>query len=152
MAALNVIYPHIPHQRCLFHKLRNLWNAIQPPPQASRSQVRTFKQDLIRQIKTIFFAPAAAAAQQLCDDFCQRFHATQPQVVETLRRDWQDSIAFHCVLAHFPDWQSRFLRTTSLLERVNRMIRHLFRASCAFHSPSGLFAAVARVLNPFWLI
>ena len=31
IAALNLIYPHIPHQRCLFHNLRNLWCDIQPP-------------------------------------------------------------------------------------------------------------------------
>jgi putative transposase len=151
IAALHFIYPHIPHQRCLFHKFRNLWQAIQPPPQASRTEARTFKQDLIGQVKAIFFADSAAEAQRLCDDFCQRLHPSQPELVATLCRDWQDSIAFYRVLAHFPDWSRHFLRTTSLLERVNRMIRRLFRAACAFHSASGLLAAVARVLFPFWL-
>ncbi len=52
----------------------------------------------------------------------------------------------------FPNWPRRFLRTISLLERVNRMIRRLFRAAGAFHSLAGLRAAVARVLEPHRLI
>lgn len=28
IAALNLIYPTVPHQRCTFHKLRNLWHSI----------------------------------------------------------------------------------------------------------------------------
>lgn len=47
----------------------------------------------------------------------------------------------------FVGGKRRFLRTTSLLERVNRMLRRLFRAAGAFHSAAGLLAAVAKVLN-----
>jgi hypothetical protein len=49
----------------------------------------------------------------------------------------------------FPNWAVTALRTTSLLERVNRMLRYFFRAAGAFHSLAGLRAAVARVLAPY---
>jgi len=152
IAALGLMYPYIPHQRCLFHKLRNLWQAIQPPENASRSAVRVFKRDLIQQVKAIFYAPTAQEAQRLYDQFCQKQQGTQPKLVTTLRHDWQDSIAFFHVLARFPDWPRKYLRTTSLLERVNRMLRRLFRAAGAFHSLSGLLAAVVRVLAPIRLV
>lgn len=152
IAALDLLYPHIPHQRCLFHKLRNLWHAIRPPGNATRAAVLSFKRNLIQQVSAIFSAATAEDASQLRDAFCQQWHAQQPEVVATLCRDWPESIAFLRALARFPHWSPKYLRTTSLLERVNRMLRRLFRAAGAFHSSSGLLAAVARVLTPLRLI
>lgn len=152
IAALDLIYPHIPHQRCLFHKLRNLWHAIQTPDTFSRSDARQLKRKLIQQVAAIFYSPTAQAAQRTRDAFCTQWQDDQPELVDTLRRDWHETIAFYQVLERFPDWPPKTLRTTSLLERVNRLIRRLFRAAGAYHSLSGLLAAVARVLNPIRLI
>jgi hypothetical protein len=152
IAALNLMYPHIPHQRCLFHKLRNLWHALRPPAHLTRAEVQLFKQDLIQHARAIFFAATADEACQLRDAFCYQWQDEQPELVATLCRDWPDSTAFFRVLARFPHWPRHFLRTTSLLERINRMIRRLFRPAGAFHSASGLLAAVATVLNPLRLI
>jgi putative transposase len=152
IAALHLMYPHIPHQRCLFHKLRNLWHALRSPVPLTRSEVQLFKQDLIQQTRAIFYASTADEACRLRDAFCYRWQDEQPELVATLYRDWPESIAFFQVLARFPHWPRHFLRTTSLLERVNRMIRRLFRPAGAFHSSSGLLAAVTRVLSPLRLI
>lgn len=152
IAALNLIYPHIPHQRCLFHKLRNLWHAIQTPDGMSREDKKELKRDLIQQVAEVFYASTAEKALQLRNAFCEQWQATQPEMVATLKRDWKDSIAFYRVLARFPNWKRSTLRTTSLLERVNRILRRLFRAAGAYHSTSGLLATVARVLSPMCLI
>jgi len=152
IAALNWLYPHIPHQRCLFHKLRNLWQAIQPPPPLTPTEARQFKHNLIQQAVAIFRATTIHDACRLRDDFCHQWQSTQPDLVATLRRDWLHSIAFYCVLDRFPDWPRHTLRTTSLLERVNRMLRRLFRVAGAYHSTAGLLATVSRVLSPIRLI
>jgi transposase-like protein len=152
VAALNLMYPHIPHQRCLFHKLRNLWHAIHPPATLSRDAAHAFKRDLLQQVRAIFYATTADQAQQLRDAFCLHWQTHQPEWVATLCRDWPDSMAFFRVSARFPTWSPRFLRTTSLLERLNRTLRRLFRAASAFHSPGGVLAVVARLLNPLRLI
>lgn len=152
IAALDLMYPYIPHQRCLFHKLRNLRAAIQVPPDLTRDEARAFKRDLMQQIQVIFAAASPQAITRQRDEFVDQWHAQQPQLVATLCRDWAETVAFFRVLARFPDWSRVFLRTTSLLERVNRMIRRLFRAAGAFHSPSGLLAAATRVLEPHRLI
>jgi hypothetical protein len=55
-------------------------------------------------------------------------------------------------LTRFPHWPRTALRTTSLLERINRRLRRLLRAASAFHSRSGLLSAVARSLIPLRLI
>ena len=152
IAALNYLHPHVPHQRCAFHKLRNLWQSIQVPESLSHWQSRQFKQRLLRPIRAIFEAEDSQEATQLRDALCKVLANTQPDLVATLQRDWQDTIAFFRVLQHYPKWPRSALRTTSLLERVNRMLRQLFRPKGAFHSRAGLTATVARVLNPYRLI
>ncbi len=151
IAALRLMYPHIPHQRCLFHKLRNLWQAIRPPTALSRDEAQAFKRTLLHQARAVFYASSADEAAQRRDAFCAQWLTEQPEVVATLCRDWNESMAFFRILARFPTWPPHYLRTTSLLERVNRMLRRLFRAASAFHSASGLLATAARVLLPLRL-
>lgn len=152
IAALNLLYPTVPHQRCSFHKLRNLWNSIKVSDELSRDERRQLKQDLLQQAQTIFYAHDAREAQDIQHTLIHQFQHTQPKFVDTLRRDWADTIAFFQVLEKFPDWRRTALRTTSLLERVNRMLRRLFRPKGAFHSTYGLLACVNRVLAPKRLI
>jgi putative transposase len=148
IAVLEQIYPHIPHQRCLFHKLRNLWQAIALPQGLSKAETLARKRDLMRQLRAIFYAPTQIEAHRRRDAFCTQWATDQPALVAILGRDWDDSVAFHRVLLAFPSWPHQRLRTTSLLERVNRSLRRLFRAAGAFHSEAGWLAAVARVLTP----
>jgi len=152
IAALNFLYPNMPHQRCAFHKLRNLWQAILSPDELSPTQKRDFKRKIIQQVAQIFHADNLEQAQQIRDDLILEYADTQPKFVATLQRDWQDTVAFYRVLKRFPTWSRKALRTTSLLERVNRMLRRLFRPKAAFHSLTSLLATVARLLNPKRLI
>ena len=152
IAALNYLHPHVARQRCVFHKLRNLWQSIQVPESLSSWQARQFRQRLLRPIRAIFEAKDGREATELREAFCRTFANTQADLVATLQRDWQETIAFYRVMQRYPKWPRSALRTTSLLERVNRMLRRLFRPKGAFHSRAGLIATVARVLNPYRLI
>jgi len=152
IAALNLLYPTVPHQRCSFHKLRNLWHSIQVPDGLSRDERRQLKRDLLQQAQTIFYVHDAQQAHNIQQTLIHQFQHAQPKFVDTLRRDWADTIAFFRVLKRFPDWRRTALRTTSLLERVNRMLRRLFRPKGAFHSAHGLLACVNRVLAPKRLV
>ena len=152
IAALNYLHPHVLRQRCVFHKLRNLRQSIQVPESLSHWQSRQFRRHLLRPIRAIFEAKDSREATELRDAFCKDFANTQPDLVATLQRDWQEAIAFFRVLQRYPKWPRSALRTTSLLERVNRMLRRLFHPKGAFHSRQGLIATVARVLNPLRLI
>jgi transposase-like protein len=152
MAALDWLYPHIPHQRCAFHKLRNLGQSIQVPIGLSRQQRQAFKHDLLQQVQLILYASNEQHATHLRDALSLQWQADQPDFVATLQRDWSETIAFFQVLTRFPHWPRTALRTTSLLERINRRLRRLLRAASAFHSRSGLLSAVARSLIPLRLI
>jgi transposase-like protein len=149
-AALDYLFPTVPHQRCVFHKLRNVWQAIVPPDDSlSPSQQRDFKTALIRQAAAVYYADTKIAARTLARDFRSRWFASQPAAVLTLERDLDDTLRFFDLLQRFPDWRPQAVRTTSLLERVNRRLRRLFRSASAYHSDQGLLAATARVLLPF---
>jgi hypothetical protein len=68
IAALTLLYPHLPHQRCLFHKLRNLWHAIHPPAPLARADAHAFKGDLLQQGATVLppaLTPPLASATPL---------------------------------------------------------------------------------------
>src|SRR3990172_3732849 len=148
-AALRFLFPLVRRQRCVFHKLRNLWQAILIPDGFSAEQARRLRTQIVRQAAALFRAPDEAAAQTALHAFCSTWIASQPAVVTTLQRDLPDTFQFYAVLARFPRWRSASLRTTSLLERLNRALRRLFRAAAAYHSERGLAAATARVLLPY---
>lgn len=152
IAALNLLYPTIPHQRCSFHKLRNLWHSIRVPDGLSRDERQELKRDILQQAQTIFYAHDLQDAFKIQERIVEQFQDIQAKFVQTLQRDWDETIAFFRVLKRFPDWRRTALRTTSLLERVNRMLRRLFRPKGAFHSIIGLLACVTRVLAPKRLI
>src|SRR5690606_36351667 len=135
-----------------FHKLRNLWHSIQLPDGLTKQERLDYKLQLLQPIQAIFYAENETEARQLRDAFVQSFEQQQPDFVATLQRDWHETVAFFKILDHFPDWRRTALRTTSLLERVNRMLRRLFRPKGSFHSLDGLLATVARVLNSKRLI
>ena len=152
IAALDYLYPTIPHQRCAFHKLRNLWHSIQIPDSLTANERQHFRREILQQAQAIFYVHNASHAAHIRQGLIDQFQNTQPQFIATLNRDWLETIAFFQVLIRFPDWQRTALRTTSLLERVNRMLRRLFRPKATFHSITGLQATVTRVLNPIRLI
>jgi transposase-like protein len=64
-AALRQVYPHIPHQRCRFHKFQNLRGAMVVPEGLSRAERKTFKTDLLSQLRPIFDAPDVDEARRL---------------------------------------------------------------------------------------
>ena len=148
-AALELVYPHIPHQRCVFHKLRNIWHAVAVEDDLSRQQAFALRLTIIRKAAAVFRAPDQNTALERLNAFRTQFAASQPAAVATLERDLAATLAFYSLLARFPRWQATSLRTTSRLERLNRRLRRIFRLAGAFHSLSGLNAAVTRVLAAF---
>lgn len=87
IAALNFFYPNIPHQRCTFHKLRNLWHSIQTPQGLTRQERNVFKQDILQCVQSIFYASDESEAQSLRDEICRQYRDTQPNFVATLQCD-----------------------------------------------------------------
>lgn len=122
------------------------------PDDSTYSQRRALRRQVVRQAAAVFQAPNLEQAKILLADFKEMWQEEQPDAVETLFRDQDDTLRFHSFLKANPSWKPEALRTTSYLERINRKLRRVFREAGAYHSPTGLSAAVERVLLPLLVL
>lgn len=149
-AALRTIYFGADEQRCLFHKLRNLYQAIRLPDEnLSRQEQRRRRQAIFRDFHHIWQAKRLATVLQRYRQVVRRYRTTQPQAVACLRNDFRATIAYFALHARHPDWDLKHLRTTSRLERFNRCLRRRTRAASAYHSDAGLCAMLAHEVSAF---
>jgi transposase-like protein len=140
-AALRIVHFAVPTQRCLFHKLRNIAQAIHLPEGLTRRQRSRQRKAILKQFREIWLAKRYATALRRYLKVVRLLRDSQPDAVATLRRDFRLTVAFY----QLPNtYDRRFLRTTSHLERFNRTLRTQFRKANAFHSEQGLRAVVAQ--------
>lgn len=109
-AALEEVFPVTRAQRCWFHKMGNVMNAL-PTSQQARA-----KADL----QAIWMAATRADAQAALDQFVARYQAKYPKAVEKLTRDRDSLLAFY----DFPAEHWQHLRTTNPIESTFATVRH----------------------------
>lgn len=148
--ARRTVYWDVPFQRCVFHKLRNIWRDIIVPERIEGKAARAYKRRFIRSAARIWRAPTEQAAQRRQRLFCRKWEAKQPVAIATVRRDFEATMTFYRIQAaaalREAVWPARQLRTTSPLEREFRAFRRRFSSAVLFHSPSGLKAVVHQLL------
>ena len=149
--ARKTIYWDVPFQRCVFHKLRNIWRAIILPPDLDGKAAKLYKRRFIRSAARIWQAATEKEARRLQRTFCQKWSQRQPDAIATLERDFDDTLTFYRVqeaaLLRGEQWPAQHLRTTSLLEREFRAWRRRLRGAVLFHSAHGLEAVVHQLLT-----
>jgi hypothetical protein len=146
-AALRFLDLGTAEQRCLFHKLRNISQAIQLPDDLDPDQRRRKRRAIMRDFKAIWQAKDYHTAVQRCWQLYKQYRHSQPAVVAALRRDLRLTLTYYQLYLQHPTWLRRFLRTTSHLERFNRAIRKRCRSAAAYHSDVGILAMVAQMAD-----
>lgn len=144
-AALPHVYWDVDFQRCVFHKLRNIWRDIVLPEGLESQEARAHKRHFIRGAARIWQASNEETARRRQQRFCKEWTESQPKAIATLERDFDQTLAFYRVQATAPggeSWPARLLRTTSPLERELRAYRRRLRSAVLLHSLSGLVALV----------
>ena len=119
-AALETVYPRVPHQRCWVHKMRNILD-----------KVRRRDHDAVKaDAQAIYLAAGYRQAQIAARAFCRRWRATYPSMVKQLERDLPELLAFYRLPKHL--W--RKLRTSNIIVRcfvnvksVDRIIYSIFQ-------------------------
>jgi len=149
-AARRTVYWDVPFQRCVFHKLRNIWRAIVLPEGKEGKAARAYKRRFIRSAARIWQASTEKEARRLQRKFCQKWAERQPAAIATLQRDFEDTLTFYRVQEAAAlcgeNWPAHWLRTTSHLEREFRAWRRRLRGAVLFHSSRGLTAVVHQLL------
>jgi transposase-like protein len=149
-AAFNVVHFDAAEQRCLFHKLRNLYNAIRVSGEnLTRKEQRRQRNAIFRDFHHIWQAKRLATVLQRYRHVVRLYRLTQPDAVRCLRTDFRATVAYFALHQAHPDWRISHLRTTSRLERFNRTLRRRTRAASAYHSDAGLQAMLAHEVAAF---
>jgi len=143
-SALQTVDFDAAQQRCLFHKLRNIADALQLDPQLTPKQRRRQRRAILKDFAAIWQAKDYATALRRYLRICRQYRQTQPAAVATLRRDFRSTLTYYQIERQYPTWPRPGLRTTSYLERLNRRFRHRMRSANAYHSDEGLLAMVAQ--------
>lgn len=119
-AALTIVYPHVPHQRCWVHKLRNV--AAKLP--------RRHQQACLGGLKGVYDAAHAREATQRLRQWTGHWQAVAPQAVRCVQQDAESLLAFYaCPREHW-----RTLRTTNAIERAFREVRRRTRPMSCFQN------------------
>jgi putative transposase len=151
-AALTTVYfgPGVETQRCVFHKLRNTWQAVRGEETMSRKERRQRRRAVIADARAIYQHETVAACRQALGDFRTKWGEAEPEAVATLERDFAQTLTYLRVreraLARGRAYRVECLRTTSPLERVNRHFRRKARQVVLFHAEAGVTAALELVI------
>lgn len=146
-AALHFLDLGVALQRCVFHKLRNIAQAIVLPAELAADVRQRKRRSIMRDFKAIWRAKHSATALRRYLAVWRKYRAEQPAAVATLRRDFRATVAYYHIAQAHPAWPLALLRTTSRLERFNRRLRKHCRTAGAYHSDDGILAMVAQVAD-----
>jgi putative transposase len=153
LAARENVFWRVPLQRCVFHKLRNIAQALSTPAGLDRQAGQQYRTQFLRQAAHIWQASGEIEARQRCTAFCRRWQSEQSKAIETLRRDFNATLTFYAVQERAAerneDWPSHRLRTTSPLERTFRDFRRRYRLAVVFHSEAGACATTSQLAARF---
>jgi hypothetical protein len=148
-SALKTVWFDAHLQRCLFHKLRNIYKAIRTPQDLTPKQRRRRCKAIFKDFRLIWEARRFQTVLRRYLRVVRKHRQSQPEAVATLRRDFRSTVAYYHLEQQFPSWNRKHLRTTSRLERFNRRLRRRIRAANAYHSDLGALAMVTQEAHEF---
>jgi transposase-like protein len=96
------------------------------------------RKQLMQQASAVYDADSAEQARENLKTWANFWRAKAPKSVATLERDFDATIAYFQLEGLNQEW----VRTTSLLERVNRQLRRKFRQALSFGSNVGAEVAL----------
>jgi len=134
-AALQTVYPRVPHQRCWVHKLRNLLNAVR------RRDHAAVKADA----QAIYQAGSRREAEAHARAFARHWQPLYPKVVQSLLRDLPELLAFFSC----PRRLWRKLRTTNVIERCFVEVRRRTRPMVCFVNVQSMERIIYSIFNRF---
>jgi hypothetical protein len=123
-------------QRCIFHKLQNV--ARECCKELRGGENKGKRRQILQEASHIYKAQSAEQAREGLDAWASSWRGQAPETVATLERDFEDTIAYY-QLEGFP---RELIRSTSLLERVNRQLRRKISQALSFASHTGAEVAL----------
>lgn len=132
-AARKAVLAGVPWQRCQFHLQQNAMHYV--PKVSLRKQVAA-------DIRNIFDAPDRTAADRLLKQTVAKYHKSAPKLAAWLEQNIPEGLT----VMTLPPPHQRRLRTTNMLERVNKEIKRRTRVATLFPNDDSLLRLVSAVL------
>ncbi|TVS19659.1 MAG: IS256 family transposase [Gammaproteobacteria bacterium] len=140
-AARKAVFPSVPWQRCQFHLQQNAGAYV--PRQDMRKAVAAA-------IRDIFNAPDADEAKRLLEHFVVKYQSKAPKLSAWAAEAIPQGLAVFAL----PTTHQRRLRTTNVLERVNKEIKRRTRVATLFPNEAScerLVTAIAMEISEEWV-
>jgi transposase-like protein len=132
-AALRHVFPGVLWQRCQCHLQRNASAYV--PRVEMRDQVA-------REIRSIFNAPDLHEAERLLAKTVEVYRESAPRLAEWMETNLPEGLTVFALPVH----QRRRMRTSNLLERLNRELKRRTRVATLFPNEESLLRLVSAVL------
>ena len=132
-AALRACWPSVPWQRCQFHLQRNATAYV--PRLAMRREVASA-------LRGIFNAPDRAQADRQLGLAVAEFRSSAPKLAEWMEHNIPEGLTVFAL----PSTHQRLLRTSNVLERLNKEIKRRTRVATLFPNEASLLRLVSAVL------
>lgn len=131
--ALDELWPGLPRQRCVVHKLRNL---LSHAPKRLHDEIRA-------DYHAIVYAESAEAMRAAYDAFLRKWRRLSDGVARSIEEAGADLLTF----SRYPKSQWKAIRTTNIIERLNQEFRRRIKTQSSFPTESSvlilLFGLVA---------
>lgn len=132
-AARKAVFPSVPWQRCQFHLQQNAQAYV--PKKEMRKGVAAA-------IRSIFNASDDAEAKRQLDLFVERYEESAPRLAAWAEQNIQEGLT----ILQFPEDHRRRIRTSNVLERVNKEILRRTRVATLFPNEDSCLRLVSAVL------
>jgi transposase-like protein len=131
--AISKVWPETKEQRCWNHKIVNVVDKV---PKTAQAEVREM-------IKKIPYAPTKAKAEELRDEFIERYEDEYPKATKCISTDWDRMVTFF----DFPAQHWKHLRTSNVVESPFASVRLRTDAAKRFKKVQSATALIWRLLG-----
>jgi len=132
-AALKSVFPSVLWQRCQFHLQQNAQSYV--PKQEWKSEVA-------RDIRHIFNAATQPESERLLNLSIERWQKKAPPLAAWMEANIPEGLSVFA----FPDAQRKRLRTSNIVERVNKEIKRRTRVACIFPNEASALRLVTAIV------
>ncbi len=133
-AALKSVFPSVPWQRCQVHLQRN---AVPYVPKMD------MRKGVASDIRNIFNAPDQAEAQRLLDFSIEKYKKSASKLSEWMETNIPEGFTVFSL----PENHRKKLRSTNMVERLNREIKRRTRVATLFPNEASLLRLVSAILS-----
>lgn len=139
-ATRQAVFPAVPWQRCQFHVQQNAQKYV--PRQG-------LKREVAAAIRAVFNAPDRPEAERQLELLIERYRDTAPKLAQWAAGAIPESFTVFA----FPEAHRRRIRTSNLLERLNKELKRRTRVATLFPNEASclrLVSAVAMEISDEW--